>query len=343
MAKFKPGDKVRVSPGSGTLSGKTGAVVQPREVKTDGRGIPTNIKGAYSPVDWKKEVAVRLDNGELITMFKNRLIKESNMFKEISKKLEEVANSLSEQKLGTIEKEIMDYLSKAGEDVSLSDLAAIPAFRGKHFSKIMDAAERLAKKGLIKYRRDRVHGDTYSIRESIHALGTTGLRRLEPTGIHLEPNTIYYLGASSSPDLIMVTKVTDDLIFYKIHPFQGKELRIRRIIGEDLIRQGTETWLSYYARYQPERAKAMRNVLAGKPGEKINPKDYKPVEVHVELKDGVDLNKAWPEAERFGNVGGFTKYKGAENEVLGIETYKKEVPDIKKSRLWDVVKVTDRR
>jgi hypothetical protein len=42
-------------------------------IKTDGHGVPMNIRGAYSPVDMKKEVPVLLDSGELITMFKNRL------------------------------------------------------------------------------------------------------------------------------------------------------------------------------------------------------------------------------------------------------------------------------
>ena len=72
-SSFPTGVRVKVSDGSGLDSNKTGTVVSPREVKTDGRGIPTNIEGAYDQVDWKKEVAVRLDDGSLITMFKNRL------------------------------------------------------------------------------------------------------------------------------------------------------------------------------------------------------------------------------------------------------------------------------
>ena len=44
--KAKIGDRVRVSQGSGIDSGKEGVVAHPSEVKTDGRGIPTNISGA---------------------------------------------------------------------------------------------------------------------------------------------------------------------------------------------------------------------------------------------------------------------------------------------------------
>ena len=71
--KFRPGACVRVADLSGVDSGKYGIVVDRREVRTGPRGIPL-IPGAYKPVDWQKEVAVRLSDGELITMFKNRLI-----------------------------------------------------------------------------------------------------------------------------------------------------------------------------------------------------------------------------------------------------------------------------
>jgi len=74
-AALKEGDRVKISGGSGVLSGKEGVVVDKKTVKTDGRGIPTNVEGAYKPVDWNKEVAIRLDDGEIVTMFKNRVRK----------------------------------------------------------------------------------------------------------------------------------------------------------------------------------------------------------------------------------------------------------------------------
>jgi hypothetical protein len=73
---LKTGDHVRISVMTGTLSNKTGVIVDKREVKTDGKGVPTNVAGAYEPVDWKKEVAIRLDgNKELVLMFKDRVFK----------------------------------------------------------------------------------------------------------------------------------------------------------------------------------------------------------------------------------------------------------------------------
>jgi len=71
--EFPVGTKVRISDGSGVDSNKTGIVVSRSEVKTDGRGVPVNVQGAYKPVDWSREVAIKLDDGNLITMFKNRV------------------------------------------------------------------------------------------------------------------------------------------------------------------------------------------------------------------------------------------------------------------------------
>lgn len=71
---LKPGSRVKVTQGSGLDSNKEGIVIPPNMVKTNDRGVPINVNGAYKPVDWKREVAIKLDDGEIITMFKNRLI-----------------------------------------------------------------------------------------------------------------------------------------------------------------------------------------------------------------------------------------------------------------------------
>lgn len=76
--KFRTGDRVQISFGSGLDSNKIGTVVNRNTVRTDNNMVPKNISGAYKPVNWNFEVAVQLDDGELITMFKNRLTHISN-------------------------------------------------------------------------------------------------------------------------------------------------------------------------------------------------------------------------------------------------------------------------
>lgn len=71
--RYRPGDRVEVAINSGIDSGKSGTVENPRAVRTDGRGIPTNVDGAYDKPDWRIEVPVRLDDGSLILMEMSRL------------------------------------------------------------------------------------------------------------------------------------------------------------------------------------------------------------------------------------------------------------------------------
>lgn len=73
--QFPPGTRVQVSGGSGIDSDKVGTVIDRSSVKTrsTGGGIIPDIQGHYKPADWSREVAVKLDDGGVITMFKNRL------------------------------------------------------------------------------------------------------------------------------------------------------------------------------------------------------------------------------------------------------------------------------
>lgn len=68
---FKPGDRVQLKDSAGVDSNKLGVIVDRSEVRTSGRGVPTNVQGAYKPVDWSREVVIKLDDGNIITMFKN--------------------------------------------------------------------------------------------------------------------------------------------------------------------------------------------------------------------------------------------------------------------------------
>jgi len=72
--QVRVGRRVRVAGGSGVDSDKLGTVVCRCNVEIGWRGVPTNVQGAYKPVDWSKEVAVQLDDGNLITIYKTRLI-----------------------------------------------------------------------------------------------------------------------------------------------------------------------------------------------------------------------------------------------------------------------------
>jgi hypothetical protein len=142
--------------------------------------------------------------------------------------------------------------------------------------------------------------------------GVIGLKPLEK-GIFMQPNTVYFIGASSSPDHIIVTDVGETLIKYYRYPYE-KELRIERDVGEDLITRGSRRWMEQHKDHLEypgfaKRYASLRELLSGKPSDElVSLNDYKMTEVEV----GVDVSKCefdnktdfWRELEAYGSVGG---------------------------------------
>lgn len=150
-------------------------------------------------------------------------------------------------------------------------------------------------------------------------------------GITLQPNTVYWMGASLHPSMIIVTKVTDDAIEY-MDPYTKKKSKVQRWIGEDLIMQGSKRWLESYGKYQPESAKSIRSMLKGGPGKKVNLRDFDRLRVTVRANDpSKDL---WREAEQYGNVAGIERDDGV--MLYEIEGFRCKVDKIKKDNRFKV-------
>lgn len=137
-----------------------------------------------------------------------------------------------------------------------------------------------------------------------------GIVPLKSGKIKMQPNTVYFMGASSSPDRIIVTKVQDKWIYYLNYPYR-KEHKIDRSIGEDLIYRGVTTWLKSHSSYSDDtntpnlmdQIKSLKNMLDGKDGDKIDPREEQYVEITVSVSPkykGVDF---WRALEEYGSVG----------------------------------------
>lgn len=166
-------------------------------------------------------------------------------------------------------------------------------------------------------------------------LGPGGLG--EPASkITLQDGAAYYLGASSSPNFVILTGVSDDRIRYKSYPFNGSELRMERWIAADLLTKGTETHLKTYgAHMDPDLKRSMASLLRGGKGRKEDIKDYLRVEVTVEATDkDQDL---WYVAEEYGGVGGLIQDDGTTHYV--IITDNKRVEQIKNDRRFKILNV----
>lgn len=175
-------------------------------------------------------------------------------------------------------------------------------------------------------------------------------RGLEPTqkGIHIQPDTILYYGASSSPSEIIVTSVSDDMVLFKINNRRGgfTDTRESRWIFEDLAIKGSKTWLKTYGSYWPEQAKSIKNLLAGKPGKKINVRQYiddmKKVTVEVEptkAPSSYPRGDAWYGAEEYGGVGGRYVDKAQTEMVYTINTDKGRLKKLKRDNRFKVLSV----
>jgi len=145
----------------------------------------------------------------------------------------------------------------------------------------------------------------YDVNEG-YAITGSGMRPLQ--SINLQPNQFVYMGASSSPDGIFITKIDDKYISYIKYPYGTKEYKIETKIGMDLINTGINTWLdSGYTRYHPEAAKKLQAILDGKKVKPDDIKDYRYVEVEVLPTD--KIIKAADKFHRKGDVWGYIESK----------------------------------
>lgn len=102
-----------------------------------------------------------------------------------------------------------------------------------------------------------------------------GIEAPKQLGQPLRKGMEVFMGASSSPTFITITKVDDDTIYYRTE--HDPETRaIQRWIGEDLIAKGTNTWLdSGYPKHFPDLAVKLRRLVGrsgtANPGTKSNP------------------------------------------------------------------------
>lgn len=140
--------------------------------------------------------------------------------------------------------------------------------------------------------------------DEMYAITGGGLRKLPDSGqLNFKPGTECFLGASSSPKHIIVVKADPKWLYYVHGPEYKKERRIQRQVGEDLINQGTSTWVnSGMAKYHADAAKQMKKWLEGGKPVIVDPKDFQRVYIYAISAD--PSKDMWRQAERYGGVGG---------------------------------------
>lgn len=171
--------------------------------------------------------------------------------------------------------------------------------------------------------------------------GPGGLTAPGGKTLTLQEGAAYWMGASTSPQMVILTSVTDDRLKYKAYPFTGGEKTIERWIGADLLERGTRTYLKLYGRHiEPDLRSSLQRLLDGGKGRKEDPKDYKPIKIHAVATDEFDGQDLWRQAEQYGGVGSYEK-DGV--TVYEISAQNKVLDSIKSDRHFKVIKVEDRK
>lgn len=171
-------------------------------------------------------------------------------------------------------------------------------------------------------------------------LGPGGIKAPGGSKLTMQEGAAYWLGASTSPKMVILTSVTDDRVKFKTYPFTGGDQTMERWIAADLLDQGTRTYLKMYGRHiDPDLKQSLESLLRGGKGRKEDMKDYKPVTIHVRAAPGFEGEDLWYEAEQYGGVGsrddeGFTIYE--------INAQNKAVEMVKNNRKFKIIKVENR-
>lgn len=140
------------------------------------------------------------------------------------------------------------------------------------------------------------------LEEQMFSIGGGGLESLKSKYL-IQPNTSYWMGASSDPNLVYVTKITKDRVSYLADTSNSdKESGIQRKSFEDLVSRGTDTWLKGpYPKYYPEEVKKFKKLVQGKSVPKEKRDDLKTYRVEVKNLTDRDI---WRDLEN--NTGGST-------------------------------------
>jgi len=174
-----------------------------------------------------------------------------------------------------------------------------------------------------------------------YAIGPGGLETPGGKNLTLQEGAAYWLGASSSPQMVILTDVTDDRVKYKTYPFTKGDQVMERWIAADLLARGTATHLKQYGSHMdPGLKRSLESLLAGGKGRKEDMDSYKPVTLVLTPADDMKGQDLWYAAEEYGGVGGREDAK--EGYVYEVASSKGRAEQAKNDRRFKVLKVTPR-
>jgi hypothetical protein len=172
-------------------------------------------------------------------------------------------------------------------------------------------------------------------------LGPRGLEKPVGTGLTLQEGAAYWMGASSSPQMVVLTDVGDKKVKYKTYPFTGSAKEIERWIAADLLARGSATHLRQYGSYMdPELKRSLESLLRGGKGRRENLDDYRPVTMTLAPADDQKGQDLWRAAEEYGGVGGEEQDDGTMWYI--VDAQNRAVEEVKNDPRFKLIKVVNR-
>jgi len=169
---------------------------------------------------------------------------------------------------------------------------------------------------------------------TIYSIGSGGLKPCKKLSLH--ENIECYMGDSDSPKHIVITRVTEDRVYFTQRYSDYREERFEsRPIIDDLIKNGTTTWLEGYGpKHFPELAESLKRLLDGGEPDKVDPKDFEFVTAAMAPAEG-DEHAVWRAAKSYGVMHGYNEDEG----YFSVRCSRQVVEDIREDEQFTDVRI----
>ena len=125
-------------------------------------------------------------------------------------------------------------------------------------------------------------------------IGASGPRPIGGHNIYIGTGAQYYVGASSSPSHVVITRLTSYAVYYRQSPYET-DIYSSLDSFRDLAERGCKTWLASHAKYDTPLVHTIRKVLDGQAPEPVNAEDLQ--RVFAIIRPTAELPDAWHQFE----------------------------------------------
>jgi hypothetical protein len=173
-----------------------------------------------------------------------------------------------------------------------------------------------------------------------YSVDAGGVRALSGAELKLKPGHEVYLGASSSPEHVIITKVDDKWISFRKYPYT-KDQRIERPIGMDLIRTGISQHIKHHG--ADSKLTALldgKDVPAGNVADAIANNMWHKVEVmplYSKTDKVFEGRDVWDILSSYGSIGSHNDKSSPTGEIYDVNLPGRNLKDLKADKRFKIM------